>query len=76
MMICKTGCLNLLICYHLTPPGVQIRQIQNLSLYQREIESHEHFSFLQAATRIRGQAELLGSSIDNVVLLLCSHNKL
>lgn len=53
----------------------KIRQIQNLS-HQYEFESHEQFFLLQTATRIRGQAELLGSSIGNVVLLLCSHDGL
>lgn len=53
----------MLTCYHPTPPSVRIRQIQNSSHYQHEFRSHGHSSFLQTATRMRGQAEFLGSSM-------------
>lgn len=51
-------------------------EIQNLFCYQWEFKNHEHSSFLQEATRIRGQIGLLASSADNIELLSCNLNRL
>lgn len=51
-------------------------EIQNLFCYQWEFKNHEHSSFLQEATRMRGQIGLLASSADNIELLSCTRNRL